>query len=204
MEIQVKENHYDFNKYVNKKRWNSYYQQIKETLNLYPQKVLLIGIGDGLVADLLKKQGVEVYTMDYDSSLNADYTIDITKIDELNNSFDVIICCQVLEHLPFSKFKSTIDKLLKISSNLVLSLPIQHNRMLSVFKLQKLFWGEIRFSIPKGFKEFKFDGQHYWELNTKGYSKKSVQKILQGNYNVLKSYTLTENTYHHFFVIQNR
>lgn len=202
MKTQVKEGHYDFSKYVNLKRWNSYYDQIRETLSFNPKKVLLVGIGDGVVAQILKQQGVQVFSMDYDSSLNVDYVKDIKTINEIDNVFDVVICCQVLEHLPFSEFESTIDKIMKVTSNLVLSLPIQHNRMLSVFKLQKLLWGKIKFSVPKYSKQFKFDGQHYWELNTKGYLKSSILNLLKTDYKVLKNYTLAENTYHHFFIVQ--
>ncbi len=202
MKTQVEENHYDFNKYVNLKRWNSYYIQIREAMKLNPQKVLLIGIGDGIVANILKQQGVQVFTMDYDVSLDVDYVKDIKEVDTIKDHFDVVLCCQVLEHLPFSEFYATIEKLMCISSNLVLSLPIQHNRKLSIFKFQKLFWGEIKFSVPKYRKHFKFDGQHYWELNTKGYLRKSIVETLNKKYKVLNNFTLAENTYHHFFIIQ--
>lgn len=52
---QVKAEHYSFLKYVNEARWLSYYTQIRETLSVNPRKVLVIGVGDHIVPDILEK-----------------------------------------------------------------------------------------------------------------------------------------------------
>jgi hypothetical protein len=45
---QVDKNHYEFLKYVNKKRWICYYYQIYEILKRNPKTVLEIGPGPKL------------------------------------------------------------------------------------------------------------------------------------------------------------
>jgi hypothetical protein len=39
-------------------RWNSYRHQIAETMFLNPQTVLIVGVGDNVVWEILSKQGI--------------------------------------------------------------------------------------------------------------------------------------------------
>lgn len=204
MEEQVKKSHYLFNHYVDIKRWSSYYSQISETVEASPQKVLVIGVGDGIVIEILKMQGIEVYTMDFDSALNPDYKLDVRDLDELPQRFDVILCCQVLEHIPFYDFEPTLDKLMLKTNYLILSLPIQHSRPLSFFKFQRAFLKKIVFSVPRYNKIFQFNGEHYWEINTKGYLKSKISKLISKNYHICKKFIQPNNVYHFYYVVKNK
>ena len=73
MEKQVEKEHYDFLSYLSKARWNSYYHQIEEVLKNNSQNALIIGKGDGIVPDILKKQIEEVKIFDIAEDLQPDY-----------------------------------------------------------------------------------------------------------------------------------
>ncbi len=204
MGIQVKETHYFFKQYVDKKRWSSYYSQIKEVVEFSPRNVLVIGVGDNIVVEILKMQGIEVYTMDFDETLKPDFTLDVRDIDQIPMHFDTILCCQVLEHMPFKDFKPTLDKMMGKTEKLILSLPIQHSRPFSFFKIQRAFIRHILFSVPRFNKRFEFDGEHHWEMNTKGYLKKKISAIIKHDYDICREYIQPENVYHYFFIIGHK
>ncbi|MDA3879917.1 MAG: methyltransferase domain-containing protein [Prolixibacteraceae bacterium] len=204
MSVQVNKTHYLFDRYVDKKRWASYYSQISEVVEVSPQKVLVVGVGDGIIVEILKMQGIEVLTMDFDAALNPDFELDVRNINEISTHFDVIICCQVLEHLPFGDFEQTLDKLMDKTSRLVLSLPIQHSRPFSFFKFQRAFSKNISFSVPRFNKKFQFDGEHHWEMNTKGYLKSKISGLINKKHLILKSYIQPDNVYHFYYILEHK
>lgn len=72
-DVQVEKKHYDFENYVNKQRWMSYWYQIKEALTSGCKSFLYIGKGDGIVVailkELIKEDGI-VETFDFDERLS--------------------------------------------------------------------------------------------------------------------------------------
>jgi SAM-dependent methyltransferase len=91
-------------------------------------RALLIGKGDGIVEAILARCGVEVTTLDIQPELEPDIVASVEQIPVEAGSFDVAVCCQVLEHLPFEKFRGCLAELRRVcgtSGGLVLSLPDQ-------------------------------------------------------------------------------
>src|SRR3990167_9093807 len=112
--VQVRKDHYFNLKYDTKERWISYWYQIHEVLFYDPQTVLEIGIGNRTVSDYLKKAGVKVTTCDFDKSLKPDVLADILNLPFKKNSFDVVLCAEVLEHLPFKKFHRALEEIRRV------------------------------------------------------------------------------------------
>ena len=83
-------NVYRFKKYVDLKRWLSYWHQINEVLELNPKNVLEIGVGNQIVSDCLKKQGLAVKALDIDKKLKPDLVADVNQMPLTDNSFDLI------------------------------------------------------------------------------------------------------------------
>lgn len=203
--IQVKKKHYFSQKYDSKERWISYWYQIKEVLKLEPKTVLEIGVGNKTVSDYLKKTGINVTTCDLDKSLKPDVVADVSKLPFLKNSFDVVLCAELLEHLPFNKFSKALSEIYRVTKSMaILTLP--H------FSITNLYVG-IKFIpyIPK--KEFslkidfplkhRFLGEHYWEIGKKGLPLKFVEKKIQkAGFKIQKSFYPKENPFHHFFVMK--
>ncbi len=97
--------------YANKERWVSYFYQTKLVVqNLKPNNnILEIGVGNGVVAYFLKHAGYQLTTMDINPQLKPDYLQSITDLSNIaDNSFDLILCAEVLEHLPYHTFNYEI------------------------------------------------------------------------------------------------
>ena len=95
-------------KYKNKdqitfKGLQSHLIQIYLTLNLKVEDVLEIGKGSGFVSSILRNY-CNLTTLDFEDDLNPHLLINIINLKELdtiiNNAFDLILLCEVLEHIP--------------------------------------------------------------------------------------------------------
>ena len=207
MDIQVDKTHYDFKTYLKSNRWASYYQQIAETMACQGKNVLYVGLGDNIVVDTLKKFGKNVKTLDFDPELKPDYTGSVTEISKVlgkdKHKFDVIICSQVLEHIPFEQFEATIKQLADCANEkLILSLP--NNLAFIKLQLQNL---QLAIPVKKPFRRTwelakQGRGEHYWEIDAKGcIHKKDLEKLLAKYFTIEKVYRPFNNTYHVFFIL---
>lgn len=206
MELQVKKEHYDFNKYVDESRWNSYYHQINEVSKCKWKTVLLIGVWDWIVVDALKKIWKEITTFDFDKNLNPDIIGDVTKIDEIiTKKYDIVVCCQVLEHIPFEMFEPTIKRISYIANEkFILSLPNRNYRIRIFIPIIK----QVKIRIPRFWKnswDFNKDWnwEHYWEIDAKpSWNQKKIKNIINKYFNVNNFFIPFNNTYHMFFILK--
>lgn len=193
---------YGFSQYDYKNRWISYWHQLNEILDSNPQSVLEIGVGSKVVSNYLKNQGIKVVTLDIDDNLKPDVKASIIKMPFEDNFFDVVLCAEVLEHLPFEKFEESLKELKRISrKNVVLSLPhFGHSLKLS-FKIP--FIKEKKIAVRLAFPiKHKFNGEHYWEIGKRGYPLAKIKKTLKGHFKIKKEFIPFENQYHHFFILE--
>jgi len=196
------ENKYTFSKYVYLSRWVSYWYQISEVLKLEPDKLLIIGIGYGFVVDILKRNIPEVKTLDIDKKLSPDIVSSVGDMPLENNSFDVILCAEVLEHLPFERFERILSELKKVSRKyVILSLP--HFGPPLKFSVKFPFISELKlaYKIPYPRRHI-FQGEHYWEIGKRGYSPKKIRMIIQKYFKIEKEFIPFENQYHHFYILE--
>lgn len=95
---------------------------------LKPGKVLDIGCGIGLLVQELRKLGVEAYGLEYSNSFISIspareflYQGNITNLSQFSDrSFDLVVCMEVMEHLPPTYLNGVIKELRRISSNRIL------------------------------------------------------------------------------------
>src|SRR5438874_10919618 len=80
-------------------RFQSYWHQLREATDL-GGRVLEIGIGNGTVSSILRARGLDVVTADIDRELRPDVVADIRKLPFENGSFDGVLACEILEHIP--------------------------------------------------------------------------------------------------------
>jgi len=193
---------YKFSKYDYKDRWISYWHQIDEVLRLKPKIVLEIGIGNKTVTDYLKKQGLEVKTLDISKNFNPDFIANVTKMPLEDNSFDVILCAEILEHLSFDDFKKALLELKRVTKKyLVLSLPHFGPPIKFSFKIPFIKEIKIAFKIMFPIKH-KFHGEHYWEIGKKGYPSRKIRNIIKKYFRIKKEFIPFENQYHHFYILK--
>ncbi|HZZ43831.1 MAG TPA: methyltransferase domain-containing protein [Tepidisphaeraceae bacterium] len=195
--------------YAGKWRIHSFAHQIETSLELKPKTILEIGVGAGVVAAALKAVGIQVTTLDIEPSLKPSIIGSVTHIPFQDHCFDVGLCCQVLEHLPFDMFHSALRELNRVTKvGLVLSLPdatreyhisaqlpIIHRRNVS------LTIGRLR---PPQLTEsyFKLTG-HFWEIGTEKTPLTVVkQHIVSSGWRIARTWRLPEMTWHRFFELK--
>jgi len=195
-------NKYNFKKYEGKERWISYWHQIDEVLRLKPKNILEIGVGTGMVSNYLKEQDIEIKTLDFDSERKPDLVGSVDDIPFNDNSFDLVLCAEVLEHLPFDKFEKSLKELKRISRrSVVLSLPHFGPALKIGFKIPFLKEIKIALKIPYHI-QHPNNGVHYWEIGKKGYSLKKIKKIIFKYFEIKNDFVPWENQYHHFFILK--
>jgi ubiquinone/menaquinone biosynthesis C-methylase UbiE len=208
MQKQVEASHYEFKNYISKERWSSFYHQIDEIIAINPASVLEVGVGSGLLGMMLKNViRCNYQSIDVDEELKPDFTGSVLQMDFQDNSYDVVGCFQVLEHLSYEQcFHKALSEIFRVAKKaVIISLP-DTGRVLRLH-IPKICNQKIvkRPFVKK--KEHKYDGQHYWEINKKNYEiDKIIEKInaVSRSYNFFmeKEFRVWENPYHHFFVLK--
>jgi len=201
---QVDPSHYNFREYDHKGRWVSYWHQIDEVLSAGALNCAEVGTGSGVVNAVLRLRGIEMVTIDFDPALNPDRVGDLRRLPADDDEFDVVLCCQVLEHLPFEDVPQALRELGRIArQRLVVSVP----RSGRVFEVRlkvpagaKLAWS----GITPARKPFAFDGEHYWQAGATNYPLSLVRRVFQEALVLERDFQVPEYPYHHFFVMRPR
>jgi SAM-dependent methyltransferase len=187
----------------------SYRQQLVFALRYSVKSVLIVGKGDGLVAQLLSDYGVQVTTLDIAADLQPDLLGSVTSIPAAQGSFDLTLCCQVLEHLPFEQFSLALREIRRVTRGyLVLSLP-DIRRFVSfrvVLPKVRLDWqlSIPRFRAPVMPAARREQHGHYWEIGYQGSSFRDVRsRVLRAGWHVLKVLRVGELPWHTFFHCKN-
>lgn len=190
--------------YDSKARFGSYWHQIQEVLPLRPESVLEIGIGNGFVSDYLRKRGVAVTTLDIDPRLDADLVASTTAIPLSRNTFDIVVCCEVLEHLPFESLSDAMREIHRITTRrAVLSIPDCTRtcgfEIWIPWARRRQILLQLPYLRPPG---HQATITHKWEIGTAGYPLQAVQEcIRRAGFQIRTTYRVFENPYHRFFVL---
>jgi len=208
-EPQVTREYYHPLLYDEFENWCHYWFQIRAVLGLNPEVVLEIGTGTGIVSDYLKNQaGLKVTTFDIDPDLKPEVVGNVVEIDNYFEplSFDVVLCAQILEHLPFDYFIPTLEKLTYLCrTGLVLGLP-RYGRMLSHSPRFGRLIFRFDWMIPKPKmlnSPYPFSGGHYWEINTSKISDRVILNILYGKFAQVTEISVWGNPYLVLYTCEN-
>ncbi len=201
--VQVDRSQYTTADYCNPRRFATYAYQIKEILDSGAKNVLEIGPGNGVVTYVLRQAGIHVDTVDHDPALKPDFVASVLKLPSALNSYDAVLCCQVLEHLPWDNFRAAVQGISNVAKNtILLSLPhVVQRRFFVEYKLPKLKQRLLAIDMPVKNIQMSFNGQHYWEIG-KGVSEKNIVLIFNElNLKVDRSYRIPEKRDTHFFCL---
>lgn len=196
---------YAFERYSYPDRYASYYYQLREIFRAEPTDVLEIGLGDGVVASYIKRNTPIKHTsLDIADDLGADVVGSVTKMPFKDGEFDLTYIFEVLEHLPFEDFDTALSELARVSRRKVL-ISVPHFGPPIRFSLKVPFLPEIRFAWKVPYpRKHEFNGRHYWELGTKGYSVSRIRECLTKHFILEREFIPFENQYHHFFILTPR
>jgi ubiquinone/menaquinone biosynthesis C-methylase UbiE len=190
--------------YDTKERFCSYWHQINEVQTLKPLHILEIGKGNGFVSTYLKNNGYKMCSLDLEYLLKPEVAGSVLNIPFKNESFDVVICCEVLEHIPFENFQKGLMEVNRVAkNNAIVSLPDLSPAWKYIITVPRL--GEFNFLIPKPrFRavKFTFNGEHYWNISNRGFPlKKIVNLIKLSGFHIVKQYRVFEMPWHRFFIL---
>lgn len=192
-------------KYLHRNRWISYWYQFKEAVSLDSKVVLEVGPGNGIVANLLKNNGIDVKTIDLDRGNNPDYAEDISSnLSISENCFDTVLCCEVLEHLPYSKFSSALKNMWKISrKNVIITLPYTSKGTIKIrIHIPLTSVSYLKLFTPFPHKHI-IEGEHYWEIGKEGYPlSKILGDIEKIGFKIKNHYPIYENPYHYMIICE--
>jgi ubiquinone/menaquinone biosynthesis C-methylase UbiE len=198
--------------YDDRGRFLSYFYQCRSVLERNPGTVLEIGIGNKTVSAYLKARGLKVTTCDIDGNLEPDYVADIRNLACFKDeSFDVVMACEILEHMPWEDIDAALKELARISKgSVVISLPSSGWR----FNINVVFPGVERvlrkdyvnagFSIPRIFSTAPRCKEHCWEIGVKGFSNNKILKKLGEYFYLERQFSSEWNRYHRFFLLRKR
>jgi len=205
--LQVDAAHYDGG-YDALYRWISYWYQVREIKRLKPEAVLEIGVGNGTVSNVLSRNGIELTTFDFDPALGPAVCGDVRRLPFAADSFDVVLCAQVLEHLPFGELVETLDEICRVSRRYaVISLPCSVGALFLV----PTFLGAattpklaVRLPLPNWLCRLFFK-QHEWEIGRLRYPMRRVRRSIKaGGWKIKRELNPLLNTYHRFFILEKR
>lgn len=202
MNRQVDASHYDFATYVTPARFASYWHQVNEVISLKPRTVLEVGPGPGIVTHILREQRIKVTTCDIVDDTRPALRASALHLPFRSDSFDVVLCCQVLEHIPFESSIAALAEFRRVCSTAcVISLPHAGRYWAYTLHVPKL--GTVRFGLQPQLlaPAHRFDGQHYWEIGKRGYSARAVRRRYKALFQTVRSFRVHDNHYHQFFVL---
>ena len=58
--------------------------------------------------------------------------------------------------------------------------------------------------VPKFYKKWTFDGEHYWEIGTSNYSLSYVKNKIVNSFNIINTFSPINNLYHKFFILESK
>lgn len=195
---QVDPSHYEWAEYTNRARWISYWHQIRLTLESGGRSALIVGAGDGLVATILEAKGVRAASLDIDGTRGPTMLGSVLQIPARDAGFDVVLACQVLEHLPFDDFPAALAEVRRVARRrFVVSLP-QRGRAWQVrvkppVMRERRIGGNLR---PRT--RHTFDGQHHWEVDPQ-HPVEVIRTLVQAGGRPVTVFQDPEDSYRRFF-----
>jgi ubiquinone/menaquinone biosynthesis C-methylase UbiE len=208
---QVSEGYYQSPKYDNLGRFISYYYQCEAIERLKISNLLEVGVGSGFTSTHLAGKGVKVITVDFDPLVKPDIVADIRSLPVPDDSYEAVMACQVLEHLPFSDLPQALNELKRVTKKfVVVSLPQRCSYFelvarfpftQSLFKRNFFDWTFIKYLAFPGFSE---SGQHYWEIDKKLTPLPRVRKLLEEHFLIIEEFCPVLNKYHRFFILSKK
>lgn len=208
-DVQVNSAHYESDNYNNFERFTSYYHQLKLVKDNCKRndKILEVGVGDKTLSVLLRNNKYNLKTCDFDEELTPDFVADIRSLSFKDNSFDTILAFEILEHIPFNDFKKALKELHRVSSDKVIfSVPYNTLNIYGSFRMPLISakYFLIRF-MEMWFIKNKFNGEHYWVMGRKGYSRKRIrEEIKKKKFRIENESHPNLNPSHYFFVLRKQ
>lgn len=203
---QVAKNHYQNLSYLSKDRWVNYWYQLSVVLGTGSESLLEIGKGVGVVGDFLKGMGIKVITLDIAADLKPDIVASVTDIPLADNSFDMVVAAEVLEHISYKDFSKALSQIKRVSRRYAyLTLPYSGYTFRLMAKAPGLSEKGVVVKIPFFWKKETSTSQHYWEIGLKGYRlSRIIKDIEQSGFYIAYKRCYPDDPAHYHFLLEKK
>ncbi len=203
---QVAPEVYD-SRYLHAGRLANYFEQLLQVQRQKPNRVLEVGIGGGLMKIIAARVTPASWTTcDIDAALHPDVVGSVTDLPFADKVFDLTLCCQVLEHLPFDLFPRCLAELGRVTAgNILISLPDTRRYYAFACCLPKIGWIEKEINIERmGPRHLPFKGEHYWEIGYTGSRWRDVRECARATgVEIVKAQRIRAFPYFNFLLMRS-
>lgn len=190
-------------------RIESITEQLRQICYTGSRTVLEVGVGSGFLRHCLEFfPEVELQTLDTAAELQPDRVGSVLAMPFDDGQFDLVVCCQVLEHLPFDDFLPALRELRRVARHRVLlSLPDTRRHLGLAFCLLRWGWRTWEFNPPRWKNARRFLpanlSGHHWEIGYGGTLGVHIKrKIRAAGFRIERQYRLHKHPWHEFYVSQ--
>lgn len=181
----------------------SFTEQIYRIRALKTQHMIEIGVGNGFVSGFLRNCGIEVLTSDINPDLKPDLVVPVQELHlhVKPGEYDLISCCEVLEHVSFEEFEPIIAMFARLCDRLFLTLPCS-GRTIGFGGMFMKSWGRrwhsLWMHVPS--KRYPLPSMHFWEVGWQKETKvPALLDILRRHYREVETSCFKLNPYHRHF-----
>lgn len=180
----------------------------KYTKVISQPSILEVGKGNGFVSDFFKKAGYACQTFDINKNLEPDIVGNILELNQLIEIRpNIILCSEVLEHIPFDMFEKSLEQLSATTQEYVIITLPEFKKFFGV-NMQIRFPRLKVFSLPlfikiKGNKAL--GSGHFWELDYDEKSKKdNIEQIIEKYFSIVDKGIFHTAPNHNYYVLKKR
>lgn len=172
--------------------------------SMRPKSAIEIGVGNGFVSTYLRRAGVSVITADINPALGADICAPLAEVRaRIEQPQDLVICCEVLEHMPLSELDDNLDHLRDLGERLFLTLPNSRKSwgFSGLAFLPKLGARLFDLNVDIPWRRPIAGGPHFWEVgHSSDCTRAAIVRRLRRRYGTVRSGRFTLNPYHLWFI----
>lgn len=184
----------------------SFAHQLNFIHSMRPTSAIEIGLGNGFVSTFLRRSGLPVVTADINPALEPDICAPLDEVHgHIDGPKDLVICCEVLEHMPLEELDANLDHLRGLGDRLFMTLP-NSNRTWGVAglaSLPKLGLKQFDLNIDVPYKRRLDKGPHFWEVGyTPDCTRAAIVERLRQRYTKVQSGRFLLNPYHIWFACE--
>jgi len=202
---------YYYKDYDDIMRFISYFYQTSLAKELKPKTILEVGVGNKTLFNYLKQYGFDISTCDIDGDLEPDYIADIKKLPFEDNSYDIVLAYEILEHMPWEDVDQALKELHRVSKKYVnISIPYPGVCFELILKFpligtifRKRFF-DFLIKIPFFFLGSEHLKEHHWEMGRRKTSTRKVRNLIRKRFKIIKEVRPVLCSQHNFFILEKR
>lgn len=151
----------------------------------------------------ISNEKARVITIDINNTVYSDIVGKVVNLPFEKDAFDVVVCCQALEHIPLDKFSVVLSELHRVAKKRVV-MSVLHGRRYFRLAVTLPFIKEKSYVIRSPLtSQTGRRKQRYWEIG-RGVSRKQLVSQITRLFEIEKEYLNEINCDSRFFILKRR